>query len=368
MLLYVFGNAFLLVLVLLELFIMKVINKDCIDFKDVVFNLNSGHIMLWVIRSLELGIFHFISQHLSLSLMEGLSPYVLWIVAIIAWDFSFYWYHRIHHKYRWLWYIHVVHHEGEEFNLSLGIRNSWYSALTTIPFFAWMAVIGVPFYVFAVVSIGHYFIQFLNHNSLIKDIGIFRYIFVSPLHHKVHHGKQAIYSNKNFGGTFVWWDHLFGTHQDEVADQPVEVGISRPLRTYNLFQANNFRFLKDLGIYFNKISKRSYDMPNWFLLLLTSITFCGFLSYVNIESVASFSTKSKLFLVIFIAINAIGGLSEGRKWGVFLWAINIILVAPLILSNNTISFSVFWIFAIILITTVVLTCIYAYKYRLATHM
>lgn len=332
--LYVIGNGLLLVLVWAELLFKKLVENQSTDIKDLVFNVNSGHIMLWVIRSVELASYHLILQHLSLHILDDLHPIVMWVFATVAWDLSFYWYHRIHHKYRWLWYIHVVHHEGEEFNLSLGMRNSWYSALTTIPFFAWMAVLGVPFHIFLVVSLVHYFIQFLNHNSIISEIGVLGNVMVSPSHHKVHHGKQEVYTNTNFGGTFVWWDHLFGTYQAEVEDQPVVVGVASPTKSYNVFHANNIKFLRDFGIALSAAKSPKFEMPNWLLLVLTSLTFCGFLVYVNFEEILLLGDKLNLFAVVFLAITAIGGLSEGQRWAVLLWVANaaffLLVVSPLI--------------------------------------
>lgn len=355
--LYVLGNGMLLLFVLVELIISRLVEKNKFDFKEVVFNINSGHIMLWVIRSVELGIYHLACTYLSFNLISQLPTIAVWIFAFIAWDLSFYWYHRIHHKYSWLWYIHVVHHEGEEFNLSLGIRNSWYSALTTIPFFLWLALVGVPFQVFAVVSIIHYFIQFLNHNSFINDIGIFDKIFVSPSHHKVHHGKQDIYHNTNFGGTFVWWDLLFNTYQKEEAHTPVKVGIAKPFKSQNIFEANNNRILKALNIKLKKPKRSYFTIPGWFLLLTTCFTFCGFLMYVRFEEIISFNTKSLLFLVIFIAINAIGGLSEGRRWGMILWSLNSLVLAPFLLYEmyGFSNYFNFILLVLIVITLMLLT-------------
>lgn len=358
--LYVVGNAMLLLLVIIELVISNVLSNKKFDFNDVVFNINSGHIMLWVIRSVELGIYHLATQYLNLHIVDQMPAIFLWIFAFVAWDFSFYWYHRIHHKYRLLWYIHVVHHEGEEFNLSLGIRNSWYSGLTTIPFFIWLALLGVPFEVYAIVSVIHYFIQFLNHNSLIKDIGILKMIFVSPGHHKVHHGKQDIYHNTNFGGTLVWWDILFNSYKDEDLDNPVEVGIRDPFRSQNIFEANNNRFLKALNISLHPSNSKVFTLPGWLLMVLTSLLFCGFLMYVHYEHLLDITLKIGLFVAIFMGINAIGGLSEGKRWGLVFWTLQALLIWPWFL-NELYGLSLYFISvtSVLLFVTVI---VFYYRY------
>src|SRR5699024_3092268 len=111
-----------------------------------------------------------------------------------------------------LWAVHVVHHQGEHFNLSLGIRNSWYSSLSDLPFIIGLAVIGVPLPVFIIVSSMHYGIQFYNHNGLMGEFDWLKRFIVTPSYHRIHHAMAPVYRNRNFAGTFVFWDRLFGTH------------------------------------------------------------------------------------------------------------------------------------------------------------
>jgi sterol desaturase/sphingolipid hydroxylase (fatty acid hydroxylase superfamily) len=134
----------MLVLVFGEACILQLTGRQKIDWHDVVFNINSGHIVLWLFRCTEVLCYGLVFSRFSLHLFDGVSPVWLWLFAILAWDFGFYWLHRLHHNLRPLWAVHVVHHQGEHFNLSLGVRNSWYSSLTAIPFFLVLAIIGVP--------------------------------------------------------------------------------------------------------------------------------------------------------------------------------------------------------------------------------
>jgi len=139
------GTGLMLLMVIIELLILKFYKKEEIPWKDVVFNLNSGHILMWILRGAELAVFYFFLHNYSLNLFTSWSFIPIWVFTFVAWDFCFYWLHRLHHKVKLFWMVHVVHHEGEEFNLSLGIRNSWYSSVTSIPFFIILAILGVPF-------------------------------------------------------------------------------------------------------------------------------------------------------------------------------------------------------------------------------
>lgn len=138
---YFLGTCLLLLLISVELIFFKLENKE-IPWREIATNLNTGQIVLWIFRSLEIIAFVFIYRHMSFDLVGNLPIWLIWLSGFILWDFCFYWLHRLHHKYKIFWLIHQVHHQGEYFNLSLGVRNSWYSSLTSIPFFLPMALIG----------------------------------------------------------------------------------------------------------------------------------------------------------------------------------------------------------------------------------
>jgi len=122
-------------------------------------------------RGVEIFLFGVLLQHVNLHVVDQWPPVWQWIFAFIAWDFCFYWMHRLHHKIGVLWAVHVVHHQGEHFSLSLGSRNSWYSSLSNFPFIAVLAVLGVPLEIFVTVSSIHYSVQFYNHNGIIGKSG-----------------------------------------------------------------------------------------------------------------------------------------------------------------------------------------------------
>ena len=239
--------AIMLVVVMGEAMILRWVQRRPVDWHDVVFNLNSGHIMLWLFRGLEVAFYGLVATHFSLGLLDTWPPLIMWAFALLAWDFCFYWLHRLHHYFGVLWAVHLVHHQGEHFNLSLGVRNSWYSSLTSIPFFIVLAILGVPLHVFVTVSILHYSMQLFNHSALTPKLGILESVLVTPAHHRVHHVKDRAYSDKNFGGTFIFWDKLFGTFS-RLPETPYVFGVGGVRSSSNPFWASNVPFMRYLRL------------------------------------------------------------------------------------------------------------------------
>ncbi|GAA4302744.1 sterol desaturase family protein [Compostibacter hankyongensis] len=145
----------------------------------------------------------------------------------IIFDFCSYWAHRISHAQRFWWATHIAHHSGEHYNLTVSFRLSWVQDLKII-FFLPVAFLGFhPIIIFVVNQIAILF-QFWVHTEYIRKMPRFiEYIFATPSNHRVHHGSQEKYIDKNFGATFIFWDRLFGTYQPE--EEQVIYGITSPL-------------------------------------------------------------------------------------------------------------------------------------------
>ena len=209
------GTTLLLILILMEIVFLKVVKEEEIPWREVLLNINSGHILLWINRGWILLAYYYIWQNLGFQWIAAWPVWGQWLFTFFAWDFCYYWSHRMHHTVPLLWNVHSIHHQGEHYSLSLGIRNSWFQSLTSFPFFVILSIIGVPIELFIGVSGIHYFIQFYNHNRIVKKSGFLEYFMITPSHHRVHHGSNPEYLNRNHGGTFVFWDKLFGTFQVE---------------------------------------------------------------------------------------------------------------------------------------------------------
>jgi sterol desaturase/sphingolipid hydroxylase (fatty acid hydroxylase superfamily) len=180
---------------------------------------------MWVFRGVEVAVFAWISIRTPIGFAADWPTWLSWSVAFVAWDFSFYWLHRLHHAVPLLWKVHAVHHQGETYGLSLGIRNAWLSSLTSLPFFVPMALLGFPTAAFVGVGSIHYFVQFWNHSALAGSMGPLEMVMVTPTHHRVHHGKDVPYLDCNFGGTIVLWDKWLGTFRRTLPETPLRFGL-----------------------------------------------------------------------------------------------------------------------------------------------
>lgn len=165
-------------------------------------------------------------------------------------EFCYYWFHRTSHRVRWFWCAHVVHHSGESMNFTTAMRQSMLYSLTGYwLFFTPLMLIGIkPEYTMALYAINLGY-QFFAHTEAVRKLPAwYEYIFVTPSHHRVHHGRNPQYIDKNFGGVLILFDRLFGTFAEE--NEPVEYGIVRQVRSNNILTLNFHEFrdmVKDMA-------------------------------------------------------------------------------------------------------------------------
>lgn len=326
------ANLLLLCMLVIEILIKGYVQNTHIDYKEVITNLNSGHIILWLFRSLEVAVYFLIYDYSSLYLIKGVDPLWVFLLAFVIWDFLFYLQHLIHHKIPLFWAIHEVHHQGKEFNLSLGIRNSWYSSLSSIPFFFIMAIIGFPPEVFIVVSSLNYSVQFINHNSLFSRIPWVEHILVTPATHKIHHGHNAPYRDKNFGGTFIIWDKLFGTYQTRKPQVEIVLGVDERYAHHDPIYINNRPFAKLLGLK-KTISKEvlKVEYSNIQILFLGLIIYAQLVFYIWQESTATLIPLSLTIFHLIASSIMLGRLSDGNQISYKFFHLESIVLYPLAL-------------------------------------
>lgn len=318
------GPFLLLLMVIFEMGILKYLKKQELPLKEINFNFSSGHILMWIFRAFEVAIFAFVSRHLNTGLIANLPLWAQWVFTFFAWDCCFYWLHRLHHKIPIMWSVHEVHHQGEHYSLSLGIRNSWYSSVTSIPFFLILAVLGVSIDIFVTISAFHYTVQFYNHNGVVNKSGILEYFMVTPAHHRIHHGANPEYVDKNFGGTFCIWDKLFGTFQKEVEGVQIRYGINEPIRVDNPFWANNIPVMQYL-----KLKLPSFELPETKKVSISDNTIAlgGLLLwllvvyYISIEHSNLGLQQYFLFGIVFLGTIALGAMSDSSFIGTVFWLI-----------------------------------------------
>lgn len=162
-------------------------------------------------------------------------PRTAWsmVLAFVLVDFSFYVYHYLSHKLRVLWAFHLVHHSSPWMNLTTAYRLNWMSGLVTPLFFFPLVLLGFSPSTVAVCAAFNLLYQFFLHTELVPKLGWIEKIFNTPSHHRVHHGSNGEYLDKNFGGVFIIWDRLFGTFCEETT-LPV-YGITTGFVSHNPF-------------------------------------------------------------------------------------------------------------------------------------
>ena len=158
----------------------------------------------------------------------------VWVLLFFADDFSYYWFHRISHESRGFWASHVVHHSSQHYNLSTALRQTWVP-MTYFPFWLWMPAVGFEPWMVLLAQAWSLIYQFWIHTERIRRLPIwFEAIFNTPSHHRVHHGVNDQYLDRNYGGILIIWDRLFGTYEPE--GERVRYGLTTQLRSYRPIQ------------------------------------------------------------------------------------------------------------------------------------
>ncbi|MBL4853663.1 MAG: sterol desaturase family protein [Robiginitomaculum sp.] len=163
----------------------------------------------------------------------------IWIIllALVATDFVYYWIHFIYHKSRWFWATHVVHHSSEHFNLTTALRQQWTNGISgTVLFKVPLVLLGIhPGIIVFVMAINLIYQFWFHTETIAKMPRWFEFIFNTPSHHRVHHGRNARYLDCNYAGILIIWDRMFGTFVPELEGEDVDYGIVKPLKSYNPF-------------------------------------------------------------------------------------------------------------------------------------
>ena len=180
----------------------------------------------------NVGIYQWVYEHFRLIEAPADRPWV-WLVALIAYDFFYYWLHRFNHQVNVLWASHVVHHSSEDFNLTTALRQTATGFLFNWVFYLPLALFGVPVSMFLIIGAVDLLYQFWIHTIEIGGLGWFDRVFASPSNHRVHHGQNSYCIDRNYGGILIIWDRLFGSFVEEKPDQPLIYGIRGALSRWN---------------------------------------------------------------------------------------------------------------------------------------
>lgn len=174
--------------------------------------------------------------HQAAPIQWAMDDWRVWAIGFVAVEFAYYWQHRFSHTIRWLWATHAVHHSPNEFVLPAAVRLGWTGVVSG----GWLcflplAALGMPPLMISALLAANLQFQFFLHTEAVGKLGVLEWVFNTPSHHRVHHGSNPEYLDKNFGGVLIVFDRLFGTFAEEKSETPVVYGLTKPLETNNPF-------------------------------------------------------------------------------------------------------------------------------------
>jgi sterol desaturase/sphingolipid hydroxylase (fatty acid hydroxylase superfamily) len=225
----VYAMPFMFLFVLVEYIVSRIQSDELYDKRETLGStlVGLGNVAIGVSLKTTL-LFIFILVY---NLLPWRMEFRWWtlIPCYVILDFCSYWAHRVSHHVRILWGTHVAHHSGEHYNLTVSFRLSWVQYVKLI-FFLPLALIGFHPVIIFVSNLIAVLFQFWVHTEYIRKLHpVIEYLFATPSNHRVHHGSQQKYINKNFGATFIIWDRIFGTYQPE--EEQVVYGITHNIES-----------------------------------------------------------------------------------------------------------------------------------------
>tara|TARA_A100001037_G_scaffold90411_1_gene81914 strand:- start:704 stop:1540 length:837 start_codon:yes stop_codon:yes gene_type:complete len=231
---YAVGAPIILALIFIEALISNLQNASYYKKEDTLctVGLLTGNIlMVFAVKGLTLALHFYLYQFRLFDLASMIPLWAMWILTFILIDLVFYIYHRISHRSRFLWAIHMSHHSSEEMNFAVSFRQAWLGPVSKIPFFILLPLIGLDPTIIAVAGVISTLWGIFGHTQVIGKLGPIEWIFNTPSHHRVHHGANEQYIDKNYGNLLIIWDRMFGTFEPEKAN--VRYGLVKNVNTFN---------------------------------------------------------------------------------------------------------------------------------------
>jgi len=222
-----------ILLMLLELAYERYAGRSTYRLADASTSINTAVLRVLLegpLRLLLVVPYAWLYEHARLFELDVTSPWV-WLGGFVAVDFCFYWAHRTLHRHNLLWGAHQPHHSSEDFNLSTALRKGAFQTAFDWPFYLPLALLGLPLPVFLLLLGIQLAYQFWIHTQHVGRLGWLERVLVTPSLHRVHHGQNDCYIDRNHGGVFILWDRLFGTYAEE--REPVRYGVTTPVATFD---------------------------------------------------------------------------------------------------------------------------------------
>ncbi|MBN8575688.1 MAG: sterol desaturase family protein [Cytophagales bacterium] len=255
------------ILIGIELVVERFSHRNLYRLPDAIANLSCGitsQVSGLFMRVFAIGVYEMLYANFAFFTWNKTWGY--WLVLFLLTDLAYYWAHRMSHEINLFWGGHVVHHQSEEYNLSVALRQSSFQVIWTFGFSLPIALLGFDTLDFALISALNTLYQFWIHTETINKMGWFEYVFNTPSHHRVHHGRNPKYIDKNHAGSLIIWDKMFGTFKAE--EERPTYGITKPLNSWNAVWANFSHYaemrkeLKTIPVWSDKI-KYLFKKPGW---------------------------------------------------------------------------------------------------------
>lgn len=341
------------VLIAVEIIIDKIKKTNLYRLNDTISNINTGIVQQVtgvLLKLLNIGVYIWIYENYRIASIPN--TWYTWILLLIGVDFFYYWFHRLSHEISVLWGTHVVHHQSEEYNLSVALRQSWIHNLIAFFIFLPIPLLGFHPLTFGVAAGIDTLYQFWIHTKAIKKLPFgLEYILNTPSHHRVHHAVNPKYIDKNHAGVFIIWDRMFGTFQPELEDVDIVYGITTPFKSWNPAWANLHYYVEmwraaskmtRLGDKLKMIVARPGWLPDYlggyqapaepnkelripydadtnawmkgYAILQFLVVLIGSVAYLGFFPTISLFYKVIFFLIILISIVIIGAIFERKRW------------------------------------------------------
>jgi len=349
-----------------ELFFTRKKNEAHYRFHDSISSLSCGigqQVLGVFLFAVRVGIYAWVYEGFRLATLSPRSP-AAWIAVFLAVDLAYYAYHWASHRINFFWATHAVHHQSEEYNLSTALRQSWFTSLSSWIFYLPLAIVGFPPVMLVAAQTMNTLYQFWIHTRLVGKLGPLESLLNTPSHHRVHHGTDPRYIDKNYAGVFIVWDHLFGTFAREEGE-PV-YGTVKPLSSFNPLWANiepwahlwdmarRTRRVRDkLLIWFmppewrpadlggpvtvpdvSRAARRRYDVPtprglDVYVAINFVLTTAATTALLWFQTALSHPELAASAILIVLTLVSWGALFEARPWAVLLEWTRLLLVTAL---------------------------------------
>ena len=231
---YAIGAPIVLAMIFAEALISNWQNRKYYKREDTycTVGLLAGNIvMAFAIKGLVLAFHFYLYQFRIFDFANTIPLWAMWILTFIMIDLVFYVYHRMSHRTRFLWAIHLSHHSSEEMNFAVSFRQAWFGPISKIPFFMTLPLLGFDPTIIAVAGVMSTLWGIVGHTQIVDKLGPLEWVFNTPSHHRVHHGSNKQYIDKNYGNLLIIWDSMFGTFEPE--EEPVTFGLVNNVNTFN---------------------------------------------------------------------------------------------------------------------------------------